>query len=399
VAEKFDTDVCVIGGAGHVGFPLAVAFASRGLRVRIHDINEDAVKGINDGQAPFLEDGVQPPLEQALSAGLLVASSDAERISDAEHVIVVVGTPIDQYLSPDPEAVPRVIGLLVDHLRPGQLVVLRSTVFPGVTRRVEQLIAATGTGLELAFCPERIAEGHAMTELFSLPQIVAARTPEASRRAAALFERLTDTIVELQPEEAELAKLFTNSWRYIKFAAANQYYMIANDMGLDFSVIREAMRLDYPRAADLPGAGFAAGPCLFKDTMQLASVTGGAFALGHSAMLVNEGLPDYVVRRMEQAYDLPSLTVGILGMAFKAESDDRRSSLSYRLKGVLAFRAKRVLTTDPYVTDDPDLLPLEEVVGQSDLLIVGAPHATYAGLRVDLPMVDVWNLLGEGARI
>ena len=399
MAEKFDTDVCVIGGAGHVGFPLAVAFAARGLRVRIHDINEDAVKSINAGQAPFLEEGVDEPLREALASGLLLAGSDAERIGEAEHVVVVVGTPVDQYLSPDPEAVPRVVGLLIDHLRPGQLVVLRSTVFPGVTRRVEELISATGLGLDLAFCPERIAEGHAMTELFALPQIVATRTPEARRRAAALFGRLTDTIVDLKPEEAELAKLFTNSWRYIKFAAANQYYMIANDLGLDFSVIREAMRLDYPRAMDLPGAGFAAGPCLFKDTMQLASVTGGAFALGHSAMLVNEGLPDYVVRRMEQAYDLPSMTVGILGMAFKADSDDRRSSLSYRLKRVLAFRARRVLTTDPYVTDDPDLLPLDEVVAQSDLLVIGAPHATYVGLAADLPTIDVWNLLGAGSRV
>jgi UDP-N-acetyl-D-mannosaminuronic acid dehydrogenase len=236
-----------------------------------------------------------------------------------------------------------------------------------------------------------------MTELFELPQLVAARSERARRRAGELFGVLTDTVIELEPEEAELAKLFTNSWRYIKFAAANQYFMIANDLGLDFARIRDAMMHDYPRSADLPGAGFAAGPCLFKDTMQLASVTGGSFALGHSAMLVNEGLPDYVVRRMEQAHDLPNLTVGILGMAFKAESDDRRSSLSYRLKRVLAFRAGRVLTTDPYVTDDPALLPLEQVLAEADLLVVGAPHAAYRDLVVDVPVVDVWNLLGEGS--
>ena len=113
-------------------------------------------------------------------------------------------------------------------------------------------------------------------------------------------------------------------------------------------------------------------------------------------MLVNEGLPDYLVRRMEQEHDLPSMTVGILGMAFKAESDDRRSSLSYRLKRVLAFRAGRVLTTDPYVADDPDLVPLEQLLAEADLLVVGAPHAVYRDLDVDLPVVDVWNLLGRG---
>jgi UDP-N-acetyl-D-mannosaminuronic acid dehydrogenase len=392
----FDIDVCVVGGAGHVGFPLAVALASRGLTVAIHDINDEAVAGISDGVAPFLEPGVDEPLSRALASGSLVADNDVTLLERAEVVIVVVGTPVDQYLSPDPEAVPSAVGELVEHLRPGQLLVLRSTVFPGVTRRVEQLLG-TRDGVDLAFCPERIAEGRAMTELFELPQIVSARTPRATKRAADLFRHLTGSIVELEPEEAELAKLFTNSWRYIKFAVANQYFMMANDLGLDFSRIRAAMIEDYPRAADLPGAGFAAGPCLFKDTMQLASVTGGSFPLGHSAMLVNEGLPDYLAKRIEARHDLSSMTVAILGMAFKAESDDRRSSLSYRLKRVLRFRAARVLTTDPYVRDDPELLPLDEVLAAADLVVIGAPHEHYRDLSIGCEVVDVWNLRGEGS--
>lgn len=399
MTEQFAYDVCVMGGAGHVGFPLAVAFASRGQRVCIYDIDSAAVDRINAGEAPFLEPGIQLPLDEALADGCLVATTDPGSIGLSENVVVVVGTPVDQYLSPDPEAVPRAVGALVDHLRDGQLLVLRSTVFPGVTRRVERLLAATHPELDLAFCPERIAEGQAMTELFTLPQIVASHTERAGARAGRLFATLTDTIIELQPEEAELAKLFTNSWRYIKFAAANQFFMTANDLGLDFARIREAMMQDYPRSADLPAAGFAAGPCLFKDTMQLASVTGGTFALGHSAMLVNEGLPDYVVKRMEQHDDLFTKTVGILGMAFKAESDDARSSLSYRLKRVLGFRAQRILTTDPYVANDPDLLPLEQVLAESDVLVIGAPHAAYRELVTDLPVVDVWNLLGRGTRV
>lgn len=399
MVEGFGFDVCVVGGAGHVGFPLAVAFASRGVRVCVYDLDTAAVMRIAGGQPPFLEPGVQPHLEAALRGGTLVAGTDASLVSRAEHVVVVVGTPVDQHLSPDPEAVPRVIGQLVEQLRPGQLVVLRSTVFPGVTRRVERLLSAAGLDVDLAFCPERIAEGRAMTELFTLPQIVSARSADATQRAAALFGKLTGSVIELAPEEAELAKLFTNSWRYIKFAAANQYFMIANDLGLDFARIRDAMMQDYPRAADLPSAGLAAGPCLFKDTMQLASVTGGSFPLGHSAMLVNEGLPDYLVRRMEERYDLIDMAVGILGMAFKAESDDRRSSLSYRLKRVLSFRARRVLTTDPFIADDPDLLPLERVLAESDVLVVAAPHTAYRGLVTERPVVDVWNLLGQGTSI
>jgi UDP-N-acetyl-D-mannosaminuronic acid dehydrogenase len=278
--------------------------------------------------------------------------------------------------------------------------VLRSTLYPGVTAFVERFFADAGLSVDVAFCPERIAEHKAMEELVSLPQIVASRTESGRQRAAALFGTLTAKIVDLTPEEAELAKLFTNTWRYIKFAAANQFYMMANDRGLDFERIRQGLREDYPRAADLPGAGFAAGPCLLKDTMQLAAFSDNNFSLGHSAMLVNEGLPLYLVTQLEKQGDLTGKTVGILGMAFKAESDDIRSSLAYKLRRVLRFKAREVIATDPYVSTDtdPTLLPLDEVLERADVLIIAAPHRAYAALSPTSRVIDIWNLLGDGVR-
>jgi UDP-N-acetyl-D-mannosaminuronic acid dehydrogenase len=397
--SEFDLDVVVVGGCGHVGLPLAIGFASRGLSVGIYDINQAAVDVVTSGQLPFQEDGAQPVLEKVISDGLLMATTDPSVISRAQAVVVVVGTPVDEHLNPNPHAVGRSLEANISQFRPGQLLVLRSTVYPGVTRNVERLFQRAGVALDVAFCPERIAEGKAMVELFSLPQIVSGRTQEVRDRAGKLFSNLTDTIVELEPEEAELAKLFTNTWRYIKFAAANQFYVMANNNGLDFEKIRGALSHDYPRAADMPGAGFAAGPCLFKDTMQLAAFSDNSFALGHAAMLVNEGLPLYVVSQLEQKHDLANLRVGILGMAFKGESDDIRSSLSYKLKRILEFRAASVLCTDPYVTVDETLRPLEEVVANSDLLILGAPHQAYGDLDPQLPVIDVWNLLGRGTTV
>ena len=392
-------NICVVGGCGHVGLPLAMAFARTGISVVAFDINPVAVDLVNGKTMPFDEPEAPAILSQIIDAGLFRASTDPAEVAQADAVIVVVGTPVDEHLNPDTQAVPDAVAALVPYLRDDQLLVLRSTVYPGVTRLVEERLTAHGMKTDVAFCPERIAEGKAFTELYSLPQIVSGRNPSAVARATELFGLLTDSIVETTPEEAELAKLFTNTWRYIKFAAANQFYMIANEHGIDFEKVRHAITFDYPRANDMPGAGFAAGPCLFKDTMQLAAFNNNNFFLGHASMMVNEGLPMYLVDRMDRRFELKNLTVGILGMAFKAESDDIRSSLSYKLRRILRYKAANVLCTDPFVTTDPNLVSLEEVLAKSDVLVIGAPHSAYRSLKPKQAVVDVWNLLGNGVLV
>ena len=392
-------DIAIVGGCGRVGLPLGLAFARSGLKVALYDIRADAVDAVNAGVMPFVEPGAPEVLTATRDAGLLFASLDPAVVAEAEHVIVVIGTPIDEHHNPDLGAVDRAVDEIAENLRDGQLLVLRSTVYPGVTAVVERLVERLGVDVDVAFCPERIAEGRALDELGALPQIVAGRTPSSLERAAKLFRNLTHEVIYLEPEEAELAKLFTNAWRYVKFAAANQLFMMANDFGLDYERVRQAVIHNYPRAADLPGAGFAAGPCLFKDTMQLAAFNTNNFGLGQASVTVNEGLPLYLVACLERRFDLSSMTVGVLGMAFKGESDDIRSSLSYKLKRILRFKARDVLCTDPYVTVDPDLVPLDEVCRRADLVVIGSPHQVYADLTVDVPVVDIWNLRGRGVRV
>ena len=391
--------ICVVGGCGHVGLPLAMAFARAGAKVVSFDINADAVASVNAQKMPFDEPQAPGILAEIIENGRFSASANPDVVSQANVVVVVIGTPVDEHLNPDTQAVPDAIAALLEYLRDDQLLVLRSTLFPGVTRLVEECLAAAGMKTDVAFCPERIAEGKAFTELYSLPQIVSGRRASAVQRASELFGLLTQTIVVTTPEEAELAKLFTNTWRYIKFAAANQFYMIANEHGIDFENVRHAITFEYPRALDMPGAGFAAGPCLFKDTMQLAAFNNNNFFLGHASMMVNEGLPMYLVDRMDHRFELKNLNVGILGMAFKAESDDVRSSLSYKLRRILRYKSANVLCTDPFVTTDPNLISLDEVLEKADVLIIGAPHAAYKSLKPKQAVVDIWNLLGNGVLV
>lgn len=386
----------VVGGCGHVGLPLALSFADAGWMAKAYDTDPHAVDRVNEGEMPFMEEGADRILQHVLKSGSFLATTDPRSISGADVVVVVIGTPVDDHLNPDPNAVVHAIEDCIPYMDDSQLLVLRSTVFPGVTRRVEEMLRSAKLNVGVAFCPERIVEGQAMTELRTLPQIIGARDPSTAHRASEFFASLGVKTIEVLPEEAELAKLFTNTWRYIKFAAANQFWLMANEAGLDFSRIREAITFEYPRASDLPGPGFAAGPCLFKDTAQLAAFSNNNFALGNAAMMVNEGQPLYVVDRIEGRYDLSDKTIGILGMAFKAGSDDTRSSLSYKLKRILRFKARSVLTSDPYVTTDPELLKLEEVLDKSDILVIGAPHSQYRNLATDKPVIDVWNLLGHG---
>ena len=394
-----NADVTVVGGAGHVGIPLVLALAEAGLRVNINDLNKDVLDTLEGGRLPFIEDGADSVLSKALTNRRLVFTHSSDRISTRGPVIITIGTPIDEFLNPVRKVVQDCIDALLPSLADGQLVVLRSTVFPGTTEWLAGYLQGKGRKLKVAFCPERVVQGNGLRELRGMPQIVSGTTPEAEQEAAKLFERITPEVVVLSPIEAEFAKLFANAYRYIEFAATNEFYLIAKSAGVDYQRVLTAMKHNYPRLQGMPRAGFAAGPCLLKDTMQLGAFARNQFALGHSALLINEGLVLHVVEDLKRRYDLANSTIGLLGMAFKAESDDIRSSLSYKFKKVLNGQVREVLTTDPLVTTDSELRPLDDVIAKSDVLILCAPHAAYR--QADFkgkPVFDIWGHL-DGANV
>lgn len=393
-----DNRIVIVGGGGHVGLPLSLALANVGFSVIAYDISTDVVEMLNSGKTPFIERGAEDLLQTVLKDKSFKASDKPDCLLAADVVIVVIGTPVDEHLSPDPNTVVKTIQELSPYLNSDQLLILRSTVFPGVSKRISEYLSSALPGIDLAYCPERIVEGNALFELTSLPQIIGASEEPSFMRASLVFEQLGVSTLKCSMEEAELAKLYTNVWRYIKFAIANQFWMMANDLDVDYENVRHAIAFEYPRAADIPGAGFAAGPCLFKDTMQLSALVQQNFPLGQSAMMINEGTPGYVVSRLERKYELNKLTVGILGMAFKGDVDDIRSSLAFKLRKLLAFRCKEVLMHDPHVLD-ARFVEYDEIIEKSDLLIIGAPHSVYKLLQTDKPVIDIWNLLKKGVLI
>ncbi|HEY1249728.1 MAG TPA: nucleotide sugar dehydrogenase [Thermoanaerobaculia bacterium] len=388
----FARDVCVIGGGGHVGLPLALTFADSGFRTVIYDTNAQTVAKIRRGEMPFAEEGAQELLTRIVGGDLLEVRETPELMNECRFLVLVIGTPVDVHLTPSFTGIHRALEACGSNLRDGQILILRSTIFPGISEHVQKDLAARGLDIGVAFCPERVAQGNSLREIRQLPQIVSAFRPETREAVRGLFGRFVHEFIEMTPMEAEVCKLMTNATRYIQFAIANQFYTIAQEHGLDFDRILHGCRHNYPRMAAMPGPGLAAGPCLLKDTMQLAAFSRDSFPLGHSAMLINEGLPARLVEQARRDGDLSGKVAGVLGMAFKAESDDPRDSLSYKLKNLLKLETRKVLCTDPFVPD-PTLVPVEQVLAESDVLFVATPHRAYRNLRIPEGRIlyDVWN--------
>jgi len=387
-----NSSVCIVGGCGHVGLPLGIALARAGTRACLYDIDEARVREVRGGHVGYRERGADAALTEALATGRLEVTASPGAIGAGDVVVVTIGTPVDEFLDPRVRSFDLALDDILANMRAGQLLLLRSTVFPGVTDRLARRMEERGLDVDVAYCPERVAQGYALEELCHFPQIVGGATARAVRRAGDLFGLLGVGIIELSPIEAELAKLFTNAFRYINFAISNQFYLIAQNFGADFHRIYAAVTRDYPRMAGFAPAGFVGGPCLLKDTMQLGAFNHNTFGIGQAAMTVNEGLPRAMVDAVKGRRDLRGDTAAILGMAFKGGSDDPRASLSYKLRKVLTLECRRVICTDPHI-QDPEFVPLERAIEEADIVFLGACHEEYRDLVIRKPVVDVFNFL------
>lgn len=384
-------DIVIVGGLGYIGLPLGLVFADKGFKVCLYDINRERAKIVRQGVMPFIEYGAPPILKRVVEKNRLCVSHDVSIISRSKFVIIAIGTPIDKHRNTNQRAFLDSFRKIKRYFRDKQLIIVRSTVYPQTCHKMSKILGNKRIGI--AYCPERIVQGYAIKELKKLPQIISGIDNKSRDAAAKLFMHISSKVIKTSLEEAELIKFFTNAYRYIQFAITNELYMIADNYGVTYNKLRAIMRTGYERMASLPPPGFTAGPCLFKDTLHLATFYKNNFRLGRSAMEVNEGLPGFIVQKLKRKFNLRKSVVGILGMAFKADIDDKRDSLSYKLYKILRSNGARVLCSDEYIKD-PSFVSKKELLKSSDITIIGVPHSTYRSLRFpkNMEVIDLWEI-------
>jgi len=383
--------ISVIGGAGHVGAPLGLVFSSKGYEVTLIDKNKSNIKKINSGMMPYFEEGSSKLLKKMLSKKRIFATDKLFEVTKSKFIIICIGTPINNQLKPNLKNFLSFFYGLRKYLNKDHIIIIRSSIYPGICNKVFDIIK--NRCKNLSYCPERIVQSKAIVELPKLSQIISGKNNKSKFESGKLFKKISKKIIFTEIIEAELIKLFSNAYRYINFSIANQFYMISKHHGLDFFKIRNIMRDDYKRNAHIPTAGFTAGPCLLKDTMQLSSFYNHKFSLGHTAMSVNEGLPGFLVKQLEKKYNLKKKIIGILGLTFKSETDDIRDSLAIKLLKQLKAKKIRTLQSDEYYKDKKNINK-NLLIKKSDIIIIASPHKAYKKLKIkkNQVLVDIWGL-------
>ena len=381
--------ISIIGGAGHVGYPLGLIFSSKGFQVTLIDKDKKNSKKINSGISPFLEEGSESLLKKMLKKKCILATSDLQKVK-GKFIIICIGTPIDNTLNPELKNFLNFFKHLKKYLKKDHQIIIRSSVYPGICEKVYEIIKDKNKNL--SYCPERIVQGKSIKELPNISQLVSGKNNKSIQESANLFKKICKKIIRVKIIEAELIKLFSNAYRYIQFAISNQFYMICKNQKLDFFRIREIMKDGYKRNAHIPMSGFTAGPCLLKDTMQLSSFYNKNFSLGHAAMNVNESMPKFIYDDLRKKYNLKGKKIGLLGLTFKGDCDDTRDSLAIKLLKFLQKKKLKVLYSDEFLKLKGSIKK-EELIRKSDIIIISTPHSAYKKVKIPNKkiLIDIWG--------
>ncbi len=375
-------NVSIIGGAGHIGLPLGLLLESKGVNVTLIDVNKINIDKIKNKKMPFYEKGAEVLLKKGIKI-----TNEFKLIKNSNIIIVCIGTPVDEYFNPKLNSFFKVIKDLKKYITSKQTIIIRSSVYPQTCKKIVKILHKN-----IAYCPERIVQGKAIEEMHKLPQIVSGFSKKAIEDSKKIFNLISKEIIVSEVLEAELIKLFSNSWRYVNFAVSNQFFMICAQMGVDYNLLRKKMTHGYDRNKSIPSAGFTAGPCLLKDTMQLTAFTQNQFSLGHNAMLINEGIPNFIVNILKKDKKIYKKTIGILGLTFKPDIDDIRDSLSFKLIKLFNFNGFKYLLSDEFFLHHENV-PKEVLIKKSDVIVLAVPHTNYNKCKIpkSKKIIDIWG--------
>src|SRR3954470_6788041 len=399
-------DVSIVG-LGRVGLPLAISFAEAGLQVLGIDNAPDRLAAVREGRMPFGEAGADEALARVHAAGTLTVSDRVADAAQAEHIVITLGTPTFSHIEIDMRDIRSAVDDLLPVLREGHSLVLRSTVAPGTTEFVAGYLAkkrgfAVGTEIYVAHAPERIAAGRFFEEIRTLPCIVGGVGERSGEVVGRLFEVFGAPIVQTSPVEAELAKIWTNILRYTHFALPNLLMMDCEQYDANVFEVIDLMNRDYPRGG-MAQPGLTAGTCLRKDfafSEERSNAPGMLLAVSR----VNESVPRFLVEGLKRRLggSLSGRKVAVLGLAFKADTDDERDSLSHKLLRLLERELADVAVHDPVVpTPTADF---DDAVSGADVVVVATNHSSYSTPEClarlvslaasDCLIVDPWNAFG-----
>jgi UDP-N-acetyl-D-mannosaminuronic acid dehydrogenase len=404
-APQSTSDVAVIG-LGRVGLPLALSFADRGLSVIGVDNDPARLGAVREGRMPFEETDAQALLDRVHQSGRLTLSERVPDAAGARQIVITLGTPSFSHIEIDMRDIRSALDDLLSVLAPGHSLILRSTVAPGTTEFVAGYLRKhrgfrIGEEVFVAHAPERIAAGRFIEEIDTLPCIIGGVGPRSGEVVAELFSVFRAPIVQSTPVQAELAKIWANILRYTHFALPNLLMMDCERYSANVFEVIDLINRDYPRGG-IAQPGLTAGTCLRKDftfSEERSNAPGMLLAVSR----VNESVPLFLLEGAKRRLGtLADRKIAVLGLAFKADTDDERDSLAHKLIRLLERELADVVVHDPHVaTPTPSF---EDAIEGADVVMVAANHSEFRDPRAlaaiaeraaeDCLVVDPWNCWG-----
>lgn len=408
--SKISKNAVSVVGIGRVGLPLALVLAKKKFKVFGIGRDPSKIKQINKGIMPFREKGASKILKETVKK-TFISTTDYSVIAESKYIVLTLGTPIDENMNPVFTQIEDAIRQMKPYLRPEQTLILRSTVSPGTTKYASMLIGdlkqlKLGINFYIAYCPERIAEGMAIEEIETIPQIIGGLDRKSSLKAEEFFKKIGVKTMISDSVSIELAKLFTNMYRYINFAIANEFMVLAENQDREIHEIIKLVNFGYSRGG-ISSPGLTGGPCLFKDGFFLISDLPFNDLISTS-WKINESVPLVLINKIKKRMNLEKKKAVILGMAFKAEIDDTRESLSFKVRKALLRENADVYLQDPFVKSYEYQEVHKDVYSVSEganLIFVATNHKVYKSIDLkklkstvakNCIICDVWNVFGTG---